>query len=177
MQTVIQALVRLPGVRLLIAGGPEKPSLDTDPEAIRIRQMAASLGVADRVHLLGSVRMNSSRVDPRRRLVVCTPWYEPFGIVPIEAAACGKPVVGSAVGGLLDTIVDGGTGSLVPPRDPVATARAIRDLLADTGRRRAYGVAARQRAVRMYDWDAVSAATDLAYRSVVGVEQRSEVSA
>jgi glycosyltransferase involved in cell wall biosynthesis len=72
-------------------------------------------------------------------LVLCTPWYEPFGLVPLEAMACGVPVVGSAVGGLLDTVVPGVTGALVPPRDPAALAVAVRQLLADPALRARYG--------------------------------------
>ena len=68
-------------------------------------------------------------------LVVCSPWYEPFGIVPLEAMACGVPVVASAVGGMLDTVVDSVTGALVPARDPVSLAEVIGRLLESPDRR------------------------------------------
>jgi glycosyltransferase involved in cell wall biosynthesis len=102
-------------------------------------------------------------------VVVSVPWYEPFGIVPVEAMACGRPVVGSAVGGLLDTVVPGVTGELVPPRDPAALAQALRRLLDDPERRRRYGEAGRRRAVEHYDWSAVVAETESVYRSVCAV--------
>ncbi len=178
VDTVIEALAELPDTQLVIAGGPDRNALATDPEATRLRRRAAELGVSDRVRLLGSVPHEAlpglMRVSD---VVVCTPWYEPFGIVPIEAAACGTPVVGAAVGGLLDTIVDGHTGTLVPPKDPHATAAAIRQLLDDPARRLAYGRAARQRAVSLYDWESVTAATDRVYAGVVAADSRSEVSA
>jgi glycosyltransferase involved in cell wall biosynthesis len=132
-----------------------------------LRRLATRLGVADRVRFVGSV----ARVDvpPLMRdsdVVVTVPWYEPFGIVPIEAMACGRPVVGTAVGGLLDTVVPGETGELLPPRRPDQLAETLRALLDDPDRRTAYGRAARKRAVRLYDWDRVVQQTEDVYQAV-----------
>jgi phosphoheptose isomerase len=90
---------------------------------------------------------------------VCAPWYEPFGIVPLEAMACGVPVVASAVGGMIDTVVDGVTGVHVPPRDPERLAGVLRGLLDDPQRREAFGHAGVRRARRLYDWGRVATAT------------------
>ncbi len=105
-------------------------------------------------------------------VVVCLPWYEPFGIVPLEAMACGVPVVGTAVGGLLDTVIDGVTGALLPPRDPVAAAEVVATLLADPARRDAYGRAGAERARAQYGWDAVARSTERSYlRAITGRAQ------
>ena len=64
---------------------------------------------------------------------VSTPWYEPFGITPIEAMACGTPVIGSAVGGIRFTVIEGLTGYLVPPKDPAALADRLARVLGDPG--------------------------------------------
>jgi glycosyltransferase involved in cell wall biosynthesis len=173
---VIEALAQLPGVELLVAGGPAADLLDTDPEVQRLREVARRLGVADRVRFLGAVsRRDVPALTCSSDVVVAVPWYEPFGIVPVEAMACGRPVVGSAVGGLLDTVVPGVTGELVPPRRPDLLAPVLRDLLADPARRAAYGKAGRARAVRTYQWRQVVAATEDVYTAVAIPRLRSGV--
>jgi len=163
----IEVLPKLPGVELVVAGGPERCLVDADPEVRRLRGLARRLGVDDRVEFLGSVpRPELPALFCSADVVVAVPWYEPFGIVPVEAMACGRPVVGSAVGGLLDTVLPGVTGELVPPRRPDLLAPVLRDLLADPARRAAYGRAGRDRAVEIYQWQQVAAATEDVYASV-----------
>ena len=165
---VIEALAHLPGVRLSVAGGPPRDQLQTDPEIARLQEIAAHCRVADRVDFLGAVaRGDVPALMSAADVVVCVPWYEPFGIVPVEAMACGRPVVGSAVGGLLDTVVPGVTGELVPPRRPDVLAPVLRDLLADPARRERYGEAGRRRAIETYQWRSVVAATEQVYDSVL----------
>jgi glycosyltransferase involved in cell wall biosynthesis len=169
---VIEAIARLAGqgppVELLVAGGPPLAELDRDPEVRRLRALAERAGVADRVRFLGAVSHDDvpgllRSVD----VVTCTPWYEPFGMVPLEAAACGLPVIASAVGGMLDTVVHERTGLLVPPRDPAAVADALLRLT-DRRFRLRLGAAARVRAERRYGWAAVARQTADAYADVVG---------
>jgi glycosyltransferase involved in cell wall biosynthesis len=72
-------------------------------------------------------------------------WAEPFGIVALEAMASGRPIIASRHGGLVDTVVDGETGILVPPNDSDALRRAIERLLADSALREQMGQAAKRR--------------------------------
>jgi D-inositol-3-phosphate glycosyltransferase len=167
VDVAIQAMPHLPEAELLVAGGPPAADLAADGEAHRLTGLAARLGVADRVQLLGSVAHESVPALVRSAdVVVATPWYEPFGIVPLEAMSCGRPVVGSAVGGLLDTVVDGVTGLLVAPRDGYAVTAAVQSLLSSERRRTGYGRAARRRAVAEYDWARVADRVEQTYRSV-----------
>jgi len=161
---VIAAVSELPGVELVVAGGGDAACLEDDPEARRLQSLAATLGVADRVHLLG--RVARERVPDLLRsadVVVCAPWYEPFGIVPLEAMACGRPLVASAVGGLIDTVVHGVTGLHVPPRRPDRIADALRLLLADAGLRARLAAAGVARARDRYTWGRVADATVRVY--------------
>jgi len=132
--------------------------------------------VADRVTFVGSVaRGDVAALMCSADIVVAVPWYEPFGIVPVEAMACARPVVGSAVGGLLDTVVPGVTGELVPPRRPDLLAPVLRDLLADPFRRDAYGLAGRHRAVEKYQWSQVAAETEAVYAGLGAQRLTSEL--
>ena len=102
-----------------------------------------------------------------RAAVVAVPSYrEGFGVVCAEAMAHARPVVASSVGGLLDLVVDGETGILVPPGDVAALRSALERLLADREFRRRLGEAGRTRVRESFSWDAVTDATIAAYRSI-----------
>jgi glycosyltransferase involved in cell wall biosynthesis len=103
----------------------------------------------------------------RAAVVVCPSRREGFGMAAREAMAYGRPVVASAVGGLLDAVEDSVTGLLVPPRDPVALRAAIERLLGDAELRRRLGETARDRARERFSWDAATQATIAAYREVL----------
>ncbi|HLH47470.1 MAG TPA: glycosyltransferase [Acidimicrobiales bacterium] len=167
----VEALALVPDAELLVAGGPPQEELRCDPEAQRLQALARHCGVADRFRLLG--RLAHSDVPALLRsadAVVCPAWYEPFGIVPVEAMACGVPVVATAVGGMTDTIVDGVTGLHVPPRDPTALAGALRRLLDDPVGRAEMGEAGRMRAVARFGWDRIARATADVYAATVGAQ-------
>ncbi|MFJ8186827.1 glycosyltransferase [Streptomyces sp. NPDC096105] len=167
----VAALALLPGTELLVAGGPPAERLDDDPEVRRLRAIARDAGVADRVRFLGGV--DADRVPALLRsadVVLCPADYEPFGIVPLEAMACGRPVVASAVGGQLDTVADPATGRLVPPGDHEALAGAVASLLADPAGREACGAAGRRRVLSRYGWARIAAATEAAYCEVLDTE-------
>lgn len=151
----IRALRELPRTELVIAGGADDP--ESAAEARRLRRVATASGVADRVHLLG--RVPRTRIPSLLRsadAVLHTPLYEPFGLIPLEAMACGRPVIATAIGGMLDTIVDGVTGRLVGSLDPSAVADAVRPLLEDEVLCAVWGAAARQRACGRYPWDRIA---------------------
>ena len=161
---VIRALPSVPGAELVIVGGPDRAGLDSDPEACRLRELARQLGVGDRVKMYGAVaRKDMPAVLRSADVVACTPWYEPFGIVPLEAMACGAPVVASAVGGMLDTVVHDVTGRLVTPKRPDRVAEALNGLLRDEFLRQSLGAAGRDRARSRYTWDRIAADTLLIY--------------
>jgi D-inositol-3-phosphate glycosyltransferase len=163
----IRALPGLPGTELVIAGGPRADRLGADPEARGLVALAEQLGVADRVRLLGQVaRADMPALYRSADAVVCTPWYEPFGIVPVEAMACGVPVVVTPVGGLTDTVVDGVTGLHVPA-DPKRLCRALHGLLASQYRRGSLGAAGQDRARSRYTWHRVATETAEVYERLL----------
>ena len=172
----VRALQAVPDAELVVVGGPPPGAVDDDPEIRRLRAVADDAGVADRLVFTGSVARADVPAWVRSAdVVLAVPWYEPFGITPLEAMACGRPVVATAVGGLVDSVADGVTGDLVPPRDPERLGAVLAALLADDERRAAYGAAGVRRARARYRWSRVVADTESVYRQVLARRGRVEV--
>ncbi|WP_448625806.1 glycosyltransferase [Geodermatophilus sp. URMC 64] len=175
-EDAVRALAGIPDAELVVVGGPPADRLDDDPFVAHLRSVAGQLGVADRVCFTGSVSRAEVPAWIRSAdVVLAVPWYEPFGITPLEAMACGRPVVATAVGGLVDSVAEGVTGDLVPPRDPERLAEVTGALLADAERRAAYGAAGVKRPRARYRWSRVVADTEAVYRQVLSAPRLVEV--
>jgi D-inositol-3-phosphate glycosyltransferase len=119
--------------RLLIVGGEsDVPDPGVTPEIGRLQELAAAEGAEDLVTFAGrSSRERLPYYYSAADVFATTPWYEPFGITVLESMACGTPVIGSDVGGIKSTIIDGKTGFLVPPNDPAMLGKRMVELLSN----------------------------------------------
>lgn len=164
--TAVAALGGLPDTELIVSGGPQHGH-----HARELRDYARRLGVSDRLRLPGPVSRAALPALLRSAdIVLCTPWRPRFGIAALEAAACGVPVVANNSGGLIDTVVDGITGLLVPPRRPRVLAAAVWQLLSQPVRREQYGATSRDRACARYSWHQIAVSTLDAYRLAGAME-------
>lgn len=177
IDNVVRALARLPAAlnaRLLVVGGESAtPDERATPEIARLRAIARECGVAARVTFTGQ-RQRAELRDcyAAADVFVTTPWYEPFGITPLEAMACGTPVIGAAVGGIQYSVVDGVTGYLVPARDPAALAARLAHLHAHPALAEAFGRAGVRRVRSMFTWDRIAGELADVYRSVLPAAAR-----
>ena len=164
---VLAQTTDLPVKLLLVGGDTVEPDPVKTPEIGVLQTLAAELGISDRVIFTGKRQPDElyayySAGD----VAVTTPWYEPFGLTPLEAMACGRPVIGSAVGGITFTVQDGVTGYLVPPQDPRALAERLYQVLTQPELRTAMGQAARARVEREFTWATVAERTAALYQSL-----------
>lgn len=124
---LLRAAALLPDVRVLIAGGPSGTGLAAPDSLVGL---AAELGMTDRVTFLPPQSRDRLVNVYRAADLVAVPSYsESFGLVAVEAQACGTPVVAAAVGGLPVAVADGRSGRLVDGHDPDRWAAAVADLL------------------------------------------------
>ncbi len=173
VDTVIRAFGRLVkqklAARLLIVGGEsEEPDPRLTPEISRLQNIAIEEGVESQVTFVGRryrdvLKYYYSAAD----VFVTTPWYEPFGITPLEAMACGTPVIGSNVGGVKFTVKDGETGFLVPPNNADAIAERITYLYQNPEVRDRLSSQAIQRANHLFTWQQVTNAIASLYEEVL----------
>ncbi|HEU0304997.1 MAG TPA: glycosyltransferase [Gaiellaceae bacterium] len=198
--TAIADALRALGARdvLVIGSGVDLPAQlgapDEPPHVLFVGRLAAEKGIEElaaatrglRRVVVGEGRLRElvpdaigfvppaelGRYYDRAAIVVCPSRREGYGVVAREAMAHGRPVVASAVGGLLDAVEHERTGLLVPPRDASALRAALERLLADPALRARLGAAARERAGERFTWAAATAATLAAYESAVSPGQR-----
>jgi alpha-maltose-1-phosphate synthase len=168
-----------PEVRLVLCAG----EADTKEMGAEVRALVAELEqTRGPVHWIENMlpRPELIQILSHARVFACPSIYEPFGIVNLEAMACGAPVVASAVGGIPEVVLDGKTGYLVPfeadgtalgaPKDRAAFALAfaarVNELVADPLRATAFGRAGRQRVEATFSWSAIARQTADLYLSL-----------
>ena len=168
-----------PGFQVVLcAGAPDTPEIAEEMKTA----VAAAQAKRDGIIWIGEMIDNPSKIElySHAAVFVCPSIYEPFGIINLEAMACGRPVVAAAVGGIPEVVIDGETGYLVPvqqmnesPFEPVEPAKFSRDLatrinelMADPAKREAFGQAGRRRAAEVFSWSAIAQKTKALYDSL-----------
>jgi len=158
IQAVPQVLAAHPATRFVIVGdGPERP---------RLERLVAELGVDRAVEFKG-YQPEPAQLVKDMDVVVIPSIYDPFPLVTLEVMACGRPVVGAAVGGIPEAVEDGRTGILVPPRDAAAIAQALIKLIASPDLRLEMGAAARARAKENFSPSVIAAQYSDLYRRLL----------
>jgi len=164
---------RAQDLSLAVIGGDRESHLEammTDLSCYT--EIRRELGLEDLVVFIGSRAQDALPLYYSAAEVCVMPsLYESFGMVALEAMACGTPVIASRVGGLTYTVRDGETGFLVPERDPKALAARLEELLTDEGLRRRMG----ERAVEVaagYSWSVVAEAIEALYGELVAAHRR-----
>jgi glycogen(starch) synthase len=162
VQDLIAALPRIrarhPGTRLVVAGkGRQEPELVATARKHRVRRAVDLVGHLTDRELRAALAAADAVVLPSR--------YEPFGIVALEAAAAGAPLVASTAGGLGEVVVDGRTGVSFPPGDIAAITNAVDTVLRDPAAARSRANAAQERLAVDFDWGRIAQATAGVYAS------------
>jgi glycosyltransferase involved in cell wall biosynthesis len=169
-----------PGFQIVLcAGAPDTPEIAAEMK----QAVATAQREREGVIWIEEMLDNRSKIElySKAGVFVCPSIYEPFGIINLEAMACGTAVVASAVGGIPEVIRQGETGYLVSvdqmketPFEPVNPDRFARDLaarvnelMADPAKCVAFGKAGRQRALDVFSWSAIAAQTKDLYDSIV----------
>lgn len=163
IDNVIRALARLKAdggthYKLLVVGGKSRQLAKSGcPEYQRLARLADDLGVSADVVFTGQrLRSQLKLYYAAADVFITTPWYEPFGITPLEAMACGTPVIGSDVGGIKYSVIDGTTGALVPPDNPQALAKAISKMIGNPERLQELSSNAIRHVNQRFTWEKVA---------------------
>lgn len=175
VDTVIQSISEVKkyinSLRLVIVGGEHDiPDPTKSPELARLQKLAADTGVSQSVDFTGRKQRQILRYYyAAADVFITTPWYEPFGITPLESMACGTPVIGSNVGGIKYTVKEGKTGFLVPPLNPEAVAGRIEKLIANEKLLTSMQHNALKRVNKYFTWKRVALSCHQLYEKIIAL--------
>ena len=163
--SLAQIKVKSKPVRLVIVGGEcEKLEEEKCPEYARLMNIAREQGVIEKIIFAGRKDRDRLRFYyAASDIFITTPWYEPFGITPLEAMACGTPVIGSNVGGIKYSVKDGETGLLINPHNPAELAGAVSELLNNPGKLSEMSANAIERVNEHFTWAKVAQQVHIVY--------------
>ncbi len=151
-----------PGVKLVCCtSAPDTPEVE--------EEIAAAVAQEPRCVWINTMLPKPLYVElySQCEVFACPSVYEPFGIINLEAMACERPVVASAVGGIQEVVVPGETGFLVPPADPKALADALNKVLRDKEMAHRFGQAGRKRVVDHFSWSSIAEKTIAMYKDLL----------
>jgi len=168
-----------PGFQIVLcAGAPDTPEIAAEMKAAVTQAQSQRDGII----WIDEMLDNKSKIElySHAGVFVCPSIYEPFGIINLEAMACGRAVVASAVGGIPEVVVHGETGYLIPveqmsesPFEPVNPkkfshdlASSINEIMADPAKQKAFGNAGRQRAIDTFSWASIAKQTKDLYETL-----------
>jgi len=176
IETLFQAVARLRDLGVcecsqmcvaVIGGDPSRPAASQNAEMARLKQVRAELGLSELVTFLGAQDQDAlPDYYAAAEAVIMPSHYESFGMVALEAMACGTPVIASEVGGLAYLVRDGETGFHVPDSDPQALSERICEIITDQLLRRELGEQAARHA-RDYSWPIIADKILSVYQSVL----------
>lgn len=165
----VQLLTDVPNAKLLIVGGEKEESVwDGCTEIQRLKTLAKRLSISEQVIFAGGKNRDQLNVYyDAADIFVTTPWYEPFGITPLEAMGCATPVIGADVGGIKYSVIDGKTGFLVPPKSPEKLASKLSILLKDRQLMKQMGDNALNHVLENFTWDKVADKVVSLYEDII----------
>jgi glycogen synthase len=160
---LLEAAARFPpDIELVLcAASPDTPELEV--------RLAAAVAGRARIRWINAMLPHDDvmQLYSHATLFVCPSVYEPFGLINLEAMACGTAVVASRVGGIPEVVVHGETGVLVPPGEPEALAAAVSALCGDPERAARFGAAGRRRVEAEFSWEHIAERTLAIYRDAI----------
>jgi glycosyltransferase involved in cell wall biosynthesis len=178
VDNVIQALGEIKknkkSLRLVIVGGEhDTPDPCLCPELARLQKVAAEENVQSSVVFTGRKQRGVLKFYyAAADIFITTPWYEPFGITPLESMACGTPVIGSNVGGIKFTVDEGKTGFLVPPHSPKALAEGIENLIANEKLLSSMQHNSVKRVNKYFTWKSVANSCHELYEKIIRINRK-----